>query len=218
MVLLRMQLMQRSISLAVALALGAIGVTVAGAQSRVATLQARPTNVTPVQNVFLSGGVSSGRDGERLTLQAKPCLTSSFRNLFNFRTGPGGRYLREYAPGINTLFRVRWVGRSAGVMVRQSPLLQLDETSAGSSRSASGVSARCGASGSRSRSARRPLGQGALGRPDRDVHQPGTERRLDGRRLQAPVPRGTQLRAVLTAAQASPCYLGSMSNPIRTQG
>jgi hypothetical protein len=61
------------------------------AQSRVATLQARPTNLAPTQNAFLTGGVSSGRNGEQLVLQAKPCGTTSFRNLFAFRTGPGGR-------------------------------------------------------------------------------------------------------------------------------
>jgi hypothetical protein len=32
------------------------------------------------------------------------------------------------------------------------------------------------------------------------------------------VPAGTVLRAVLPAAQARPCYLGTASNPVRTQG
>ena len=48
------------------------------------------------------------------------------------------------------------------------------------------------------------------------------ERRLDGRRLQAVGPRPARvLRAVLTAAQARPCYLGSVSDTqraLRTQG
>ncbi len=185
--------MQRSISfLAVALALGAIGVAVAGAQSRVVTIQARPTNLGPVQNVFLSGGVSSGRNGETLTLQAKPCAASSFRNLFVFRTGPGGRWLREYGPGINTVLRVRW-GKtfSNQVTVRQAPVVQLDETSPGEFEA--GVGSLGMMWRKRVEIQKREAGRWvkrALGRPDRDVHEPGTERRLDGCRLQALGPEG----------------------------
>ena len=192
----------------------------AAAQSRVVTLEARPTRLGPTQNAVLTGGVSSGRSGETLTLQARPCGTSSFRNLFVFKTGPGGRWLREYAPGINTVLRVRWRSAvSREVTVRQAPVVQIDETSPG----------------------RFEVGVGSLGmmwRKQVEIHRraggrwqrirsvtltdtyasPGSSGVWTDTEVRLRVPRGTQLRAVLTSAQARPCYLGSVSYAIRTQG
>jgi len=206
--------------LAVSIALGAVSVTVAGAQSRAVTLQARPTSLGPVQNVLLSGGVSSGRTGETLLLQAKPCASTSFRNVNELRTGPGGRWRSEYGPGINTVLRVRWKNAlSQPVMVRQAPLLQLDQTSPGEFE----------------------VGAGSLGmmwRKRVEIQQRQAGRWVRVRSVvltetyagvgssgvwtdadfKLSVPSGTVLRAVLTAAQARPCYLGSVSNPLRTQG
>ena len=203
-----------------ALVLAAATAASALAQSRAATLQARPTNLGPVQNVLLSGGVSSGRNGETLTLQAKPCGTSSFRNLFVFRTGPGGRWLREYSPGVNTVLRVRWKGVfSPPVTVRQAPIVQLDQTSA--SEFEVGV----GSLGMMWRK-RVEIQQRTGGRWVRlrtvvlteTYASPGQSGVWTDADFRLSVPPGTQLRAVLTAAQAKPCYLGSASNAIRTQG
>jgi hypothetical protein len=210
----------RRLAFALGIAVAAAATASALAQSRAATLAARPTNLGPTQNAFLSGAVSSGRNGETVTLQAKPCGTSSFRNLFVFRTGPGGRWLREYSPGVNTVLRVRWKGVfSPTVVVRQAPIVQLDQTSAGEFE----------------------VGVGSLGmmwRKRVDIQQrtggrwvrvrsvvltktyasPGSSGVWTDADFTLSVPVGTQLRAVLTAAQARPCYLGSASNAIRTQG
>jgi hypothetical protein len=200
--------------------LGVVVAASAVAQSRVATLQARPTNLGPTQNVLLSGGVSSGRNGETLTLQAKPCGSTTFRNLFVFRTGPGGRWLREYSPGVNTVLRVRWKGTfSRPVTVRQAPIVQLDQTSPGEFEVGVGslgmmwrkqveIQQRRGGSWVRLRSV-------VLTETYASPGQSGVWTDADFR---LSVPSGTQLRAVLTAAQAKPCYLGGASNPIRTQG
>jgi hypothetical protein len=195
-------------------------IAAAAAQSRTATLEARPTKLGPTQNVLLTGGVSSGRNGESLTLQAKPCGSSSFRNLFDFRTGPGGRWVREYSPGVNTVLRARW-GKtlSREVTVRQAPLVQLDETSTRQFEVGVGslgmmwrkrieIQQRRGGSWVRLRSV-------VLTETYASPGQSGVWTDADFRLA---VPPGTQLRAVLTSAQAKPCYLGSASNPVRVRG
>jgi hypothetical protein len=209
--------------LALAATLGALAVAVAAsaaAQSRGVTLQARPTNLGPTQNAFLTGGVSSGRTGETLMLQAKPCGSTSFRNLFVFRTGPGGRWSREYGPGVNTVVRVRWKGAfSAPVTLRQAPLVQLDQTSTREFEVGVGslgmmwrkrvdIQQRTGGRWVRVRSV-------VLTKTYSSPGQSGVWTDAD---FTLSVPRGTVLRAVLPAAQARPCYLGSVSNPLRTQG
>ena len=190
------------------------------AQSRAATLAARPTNLGPTQNALLSGGVSSGRNGETLTLQAKPCGTSSFRNLLVFRTGPGGRWLREYSPGVNSVLRIRWKGAfSAPVTLRQAPLVQLDQTSAGDFEV--GVGSLGMMWRKRVEIQRRTGGRWVRVRSvvlTETYASPGQSGVWTDANFRLSVPRGTQLRGVLTAAQARPCYLGSVSNPIRTQG
>ena len=192
----------------------------ATAQSRAVTLEARPTALGPTQNTFLSGGVSSGRNGETLTLQAKPCGSTSFRNLFVFKTGPGGRWLREYGPGVNTVLRVRWKGAfSAPVTLRQAPLVQLDETSAGEFEV--GVESLGMMWRKRVEVQRRTGGRWVRVRSvvlTETYASPGHSGVWTDAKFRLSVPRGTALRAVLTAAQAKPCYLGSASNSIRTQG
>jgi hypothetical protein len=202
------------VAAAAALALAAV----ASAQSGRVALEARPTKLGPVQNVLLTGGVSSGRTGETVTVQAKLCGTSSFRNLFVVKTSPGGRFTREWGPGINMELRAVWKGaRSRTILVRQAPVVQLDQTSPGEWE----------------------VGVGSLGMMWRKRVE--VQRRVGGRwtRVRTVVltdtytspgqsgvwtetefrmgfPRGTVLRAVLTAAEARPCYLGSVSNTVRT--
>jgi hypothetical protein len=192
----------------------------AAAQSRAVTLEARPTNLGPTQNALLTGGVSSGRTGETLTLQAKPCGATSFRNLFDFKTGPGGRWLREYAPGVNSVLRVRWKNAfSAPVILRQAPLVQLDETSAGEFEV--GVGSLGMMWRKRVEIQRRTGGRWVRVRSvvlTETYASPGQSGVWTDAKFRLSVPRGTALRAVLTAAQAKPCYLGSASNSIRAQG
>lgn len=219
MALRKLHLVRRVVVVLAATAVAAVAAS-AAAQSRALTLEARPTNLGPTQNVLLSGGVSSGRNGESLTLQAKPCGSTTFRNLFVFRTGPGGRWLREYSPGVNTVLRVRWKGAfSRLVTVRQAPLVQLDQTSARE------FEVGVGSLGMMWRK-RVEIQQRTGGRWVRlrsvvlteTYASPGSSGVWTDADFTLAVPPGTQLRAALTNAQARPCYLGSVSNAIRTQG
>jgi hypothetical protein len=211
--------LRRATAAGLALAILAVAAS-AAAQSRVVTLEARPTKLAPTQNAVLRGGVSSGRTGETLTLQAKPCGASSFRNVYQLRTGPGGRWLSEYGPGVNSVLRMRWKNTlSREVTVRQAPLVQLDQTSAGEFEVGVGsagmmwrkrveIQQRRGGSWVRLRSVLLT----------KTYASPGQSGVWTDANFRLSVPRGTVLRAVLPAAQAKPCYLGSASNPVRTTG
>jgi hypothetical protein len=189
----------------------------ASAQSGRVELAARPTNLGPVQNVLLTGGVSSGRTGETVTVQAKLCGTSSFRTLFVVKTAPGGRFTREWGPGINMELRAVWKGaKSRIITVRQSPFVQLDQTSPGEWEVGVGslgmmwrkrveIQRRVGSRWTRVRSV-------VLTETYTSPGQSGVWTDAD---FTMRLPKGTVLRAVLTAAQARPCYLGSISNTVR---
>jgi hypothetical protein len=192
----------------------------AAAQSPAVTLQALPTNLGPTQNALLTGGVSSGREGERVTLQAKHCGLSSFSNLFVLITGPGGRWQYEYSAGVNTVLRVRWRGAtSVPVTLRQAPLVQLDQTGVRQFEVGVGslgmmwrkrveIQQRKGSRWVRVRSV-------VLTETYASTGSSGVWTDAD---FTLAVPPGTVLRAVLPAVQAKPCYLPSVSNAVRTHG
>jgi len=202
------------VAAAAALALAAV----ASAQSARVALEARPTKLGPVQNVLLVGGVSSRRTGESVKVEAKLCGTSSFRTLFVVRTAPGGRFQREWGPGINMDLRAVWKGaRSRTITVRQAPLVQLDQTSAGEWEVGVGslgmmwrkrieIQRRVGSRWARVRSV-------VLTETYTSPGQSGVWTDADFRMA---VPKGSVVRAVLTAAEARPCYLGSASNTVRS--
>jgi len=216
-----MQLMLRSGVVSLVLTLAALAaVAVAGAQSPRVELSVRPTKLGPLQNALLTGAVSSGRTGESVVIQAKACGLTSFRNVRVIRTGPGGRWTQEFGPGVNTTLRAVWKGvRSAPVEVRQAPNVQLDQLSARE------FEVGVGSLGHMWRK-RVEIQRRAGGRWARlksvlltDTYtSPGSSGVWTDAHFTATLPRGTVLRAVLTAAQARPCYLRGVSNTVRTQG
>jgi hypothetical protein len=211
---------RRAVVLAIASALTGVAVVGAHAQSDRVALQVRPTKLGPVQNALLLGGVSSGGTGETVVVQAKDCGLSSFRNVLVVTTGPGGRWQREYGPGVNTVLRARWRGVvSAPVAVSQAPLLQLDQLSSREYEVGVGsvghmwrkrvkIQRRTGSSWETLRSV-------VLTETYSSPGQSGVWTDAD---FTLSVPVGSVLRAVLPADQARPCYLPTASSPVRTQG
>jgi hypothetical protein len=206
--------------LVIGAALAAVVAGAAAAQSQVVTLEARPTKLDPTENVLLIGRVSNGRSGETVTLQAKLCNQSTFRNLTAFKTAPAGHFRAEWSVGMNATLRVRWRGAvSRPVLVRQAPLIQLDQKSAREFEVGVGslglmwrkrveIQRRVG---SRWQLLRRvTLTDTAAG--------PGSSGVWTDASFRLSVPVGTPLRAVLTSAEARPCYLGVTSPVLRTQG
>jgi hypothetical protein len=210
---------KRGTAVLAAVLVGAVA-AVASAQSGRVALEARPTKLGPTQNVLLVGGVANRRSGETVTLQARECGLSSFRNVLQFRTSPGGRFQLEYSTGVKTDYRAKWRGAaSAPVTVRQAPLVQLDQKSA--KRFEVGI-------GSRGHMWRkRVVIQRRLGSRWEAVRavvltetytSPGQSGVWTDANFTLSVPTGSVLRAVLPVAQARPCYLPSTSNTVRTHG
>ncbi len=121
---------------------------------------------------------------------------------------------------MNATLRARWRGAvSRAVLVRQAPLVQLDQTSAREFEV--GVGSLGLMWRKRVEIQRRAGGRWQLVRRVvlTDTHAgPGSSGVWTDADFMLSVPVGTALRAVLTSAQARPCYLGSASNVIRTQG
>jgi hypothetical protein len=200
--------------------LGAFVATTASAQSKQVVLEARPTKLGPTQNAFLTGGVASGRSGEELTLQTRECGLTTFRNVLQFRSAPGGRFQLEYSTGVRTDYRVLWKGAaSAPVTVQQAPHLRLTQRSA--RRFEIGV-------GSRGHMWRKRVEiQQRVGSRWRALKtafltetftSPGQSGVWTEGGFTLSVPEGSIVRAVLPAAQARPCYLPGSSNTVRTHG
>jgi hypothetical protein len=203
---------------AAALAIALVGV--ASAQSGAVALQVRPTELRPTQSATLLGRISSRRSGEVVRIEARHCGQTSYRTVTQVRTPPGGTFRLEWAVGINATFRARWRGAvSRPVLVRQQPFVQIDQT--GASEFEVGVGSLGLMWRKRVEIQRRTGGRWQLVRRVTltDTHAgAGSSGVWTDADVRLSVPVGTQLRAVLTAAQARPCYLGSTSNVIRTQG
>ena len=205
------------------LGVAAVAVAVAAtadAQSTQIAMEARPTKLQPTQNVLLIGRISSPTSGETVTLQGKLCGQSSYRNLTAFNTAPGGVFRVEWSVGMNATLRARWRGAtSRPVLVRQAPLIQLDQTSAREFEV--GVGSLGLMWRKRVEIQRRVSGRWQLVRRvtlTDTAAGPGSSGVWTDASFRLAVRPGTQLRAVLTAAEARPCYLGVTSPVLRTQG
>jgi hypothetical protein len=190
----------------------------AQAQSRQVTLDVRPTRLAPTQNALLSGRVSSGRTGETVTIQLRYCAQSTFRNLVAVRTAPGGVFQLQHSPGMNGTLRARWKGAvSPAVAVRKAPFLQLDETGPGAFEV--GVGSLGLMWRKRVEIQRRSAGGWSTVRSvtltDTEAG-PGSGGVWTSAHFRLAAPPGTLLRAVLTAREARPCYMGTTSAPLRT--
>ena len=192
----------------------------ADAQSNQIAMEARPTKLQPTQNVFISGRISSRSSGETVTVQGMLCGQSSYRNLTAVKTSAGGVFRLEWAVGMNATLRARWRGAtSRPVLVRQSPLLQLDQTSANQFEVGAGSLGMMWRK--RVEIQRRTGGRWQLARRvtlTDTATSPGSSGVWTSAHFRLAVPRGTQLRAVLTTAEARPCYLGTTSRALTTQG
>jgi hypothetical protein len=205
-----------------AFALAAIVAVEAGASSADAepsarvTLGARPLVLAPNGVLTVFGAIDSNREGEIVTIQTKDCGMSTYTGVASATTVGGGSYRAEFRPNIGTQVRARWKGAtSAPVAIRQQPLVQLFKRP--------GRSFEVGVSSKGQFWHKRVLFQVRRGgwRTMKSVlltetaSSPGAPFVFTSARFKASVPRGTQIRAVLPAVQARPCYLAAVSALIR---
>jgi hypothetical protein len=181
------------------------------------TLVVLPTIISdPGQRMTIYGSVSSGKAGEKVTVQFKACglLPLQFRDAFETTTTAGGGYsfaqLRPFNLGVSGVYRALSGGDvSAETQVQQRAAVYLRPRPGGRFQVAVG--------GKVSFWRRYVL----LQRFERRRGVWITMRRIvldegwDTPPFRPALPKGTQIRAALPLSQARPCYLAGYS-PIRT--
>jgi hypothetical protein len=180
------------------------------------TLAARPLVLQPNAPLTLSGAIDSGREGEVVTIQTKDCGFSTYTGVASATTGARGTFTAEIRPNIGTEVRALWSGAtSPPIAIRQQPLVQVFKRA--------GRTFEIGVSSKGQFWHKRVFFQIRRGswKTMKSVlltdtaSSPGAPFVFTSAKFQASVPRGTQVRAVLPAAQARPCYLAATSAVIR---
>ena len=201
-------------------ALGAAGSAAADeAQRARVEVNVRPAALGALQNAQLSGRVSSGREGELVKLQVKPCSMPGYQTFNTLRTTGGGTFRQEYGPGINASVRAVWKGvASAPIAMRQAPRVQLDQR--GPTRFEVGIGS-LGWMWRKKVSIQRREGSSWVTLKRVAVTEThytpgyGSGTWTEGE-FSATVPAGSTLRAVLPATEAKPCYRAGYSNTLQT--
>jgi hypothetical protein len=182
------------------------------------TLSARPTTLRAGQTSVMFGAVSSGRGDEEVTIQAKDCGQKTFTGVVALRTDEGGSFHTQFGRFINSTVRAVWNGEaSPTIQLRQQPRVVIARRSAGrfavavvSSwtfwRKKIQVQRRIGSRWTTVRTVTL-TDQSAPG---------GSSTTWSEEEFRMRVPRGTMLRAMLTADQAKPCYIAAASDTVRS--
>jgi hypothetical protein len=203
-------------AIAAALLAASRGDQAAAVPSARVTLAARPLVLAPNAPLTLSGQIDSGRDGEIVTIQAKDCGLTTYTGVESATTGARGTFTAEFRPNIGTEVRALWSGAtSPPIAIRQQPLVRVVKQA--------GRTFEVGVSSKGQFWHKRVLFQIRRGgwKTMKSVlltdtaSSPGAPFVYTSAEFRASVPRGTQVRAVLPAAQARPCYLAAVSDTIR---
>jgi hypothetical protein len=217
----------------IAIALGAAGLVLAstatadpshrpagvtGAAVDRVSLTARPTTIGGLQPALLFGAVSSGRENEEVTIQAKDCGQRSFLGVAAVQTHAGGTFNLEFSRAITTTIRAAWRDAvSAPITIRQQ--IRIDFSRLGSGKFSVSAVGRASLWRKKMQIQRR---QGGKWRTVRIVSlsdsgaAPGSPYVWNTAKFAMKVPRGSVLRAMLPLAQAKPCFLAGTSRTLTT--
>jgi hypothetical protein len=181
------------------------------------TMTARPTTLRPNQPSTLFGAVSSGRADEEVTIQARDCGQKTFTGVAAILTHDGGTWNTQFSRSINSTIRAVWNGEATPTIeLRQQANVVLRRRSAG--RFAAAVASRWTFWRKKAQIQRRVGGRWRTVRTvtltDTFAHS-GTGSTWTEAEFRMRMPKGTSLRAMVTADQAKPCYLAAASDPIR---
>jgi hypothetical protein len=212
-------------ALTVVLAVSALAATLgatAGAQGGGVSIAARPAVAPSFGPITLFGAVGSGQGGEPVTIEIKDCGLPQvgYRGVIELDTEPGGRWQTEYYPGITTSIRAAWKNTtSPAIDVKQAARVLIRRVPSTRKTFEISISGKLGFWG------RKALFQQRVGSSWKTIKTVRlTEQGGVGNagiiwtsvRFKATVPRGKQVRGLLPAASAKPCYLSGASNPMRT--
>ena len=181
------------------------------------TIFARPTVVgLGRMTTTLFGSVANGRGGQLVDIQAKDCGQRFFRGVAGTQTRDGGQWTTEYLPGITTSLRAVWNGHaSAPVAIRSEATVSLRRARGAYEV---GINAKMQFWHRRVLIQQRRQGSWRTVRSVLLTKQGATTGWAyvyTSGSFRMSIPRGAQIRAVLPANQARPCYLASISNTLR---
>ena len=188
------------------------------------TIFARPTVLGRNQVATLLGSAEGAGAGDIVTIEAKPCGQTAFREAFEAHAQAGGGWTMQAAPTISTTLRAAWKGaRSATVTIQTRPWVQLRYRP----RSSKGFGFEVAVTSVLQFWRRHVVIQRLDRRLGRwsDIKKvvlaksgaaPGSAYVWSSAEFSTAVPRGTLVRAVFPLSQARPCYLAGYSNQLRT--
>ena len=185
------------------------------------TIVARPTTITYGGASTLIGRISTGRSGERVTVQAQPCGSNSFTNAGSVTTTTDGAWTFATRPNKTTVYRARWRNAtSPALTVKVRPRVTLRKLTRG--RFTTRVLAAQSFAGKvvvfqrfAVRTQRWVRVRFVVLRAGGTVTLPLNPTTLSRATFRARVRAGTRIRVVLGQAQAGTCYVASRSNVVR---
>jgi len=188
-----------------------------GDMNEAVTLSARPAVAAADGPITLFGAISEPKVGELVTVLAKECgIATGFRAVAGAQTTASGAWTVDYRPRSTTVLRAVWgSSKSPDVTVKQRAGVQLVSRPGRTFRvSVYGIVPLDGKRVTIERfdSARR------LWRYVQTVvvHSASYGEYAEKTGVRIRVPQGTTLRAVLSLAQAKPCYLAGVSPIVRS--
>jgi plastocyanin len=182
------------------------------------SLTAAPPTVAYGQSVTLSGVVSSGAAGERVTVDAMECGKTSFTRIGTATSTASGAWTSTTKPVMNTIYRANWKNtKSAQLSEKVRPVVTLKRVRARRfSTSVTAAQSFVGRYVVLQRYARTRRVWKTVKRVTLRSVKPGTApTMISTASFRARVARGTRLRALLTQAQAGTCYAAARSRTIK---
>ena len=181
-------------------------------------LVAQPQLVGYGSATTLAGGVSTQKQGEKVSILAGPCGQNPSTPAVSLETGSGGTFNAPVKPTVTTLYQARFKNATSGVVaVRVRPAVRLRKvgarrysvraTAAQSFAGRIAVFQRRRSTGAWTALRRVTLRQVATGAPPTIV---------SGATFRARVRAGSRVRIVLPQSQVGACYVAGVSNTIRS--
>jgi hypothetical protein len=181
------------------------------------TIFARPLVLGWAKTATLLGTVEGAGPDDIVTIEVKDCGSTFFTTFSELHPNAGGGWTTPAATGITSSYRALWRGQaSPTVTIRQRANVALERRRAGGGFLAS-VVARKSFWRKRVQIQRRERGAWRVVRTVTLTDSVGStgEVSVSQVELRLRVPKGTQLRALLPAAQSAPCYARSVSATVR---
>jgi hypothetical protein len=210
--------MRRLIAITVT-AVGVLAATAGAATQDTLSLAANPTLVVYGKTTALSGTLSPAKANQNVTVQGQECGKPNYAKVTTVKTAATGAFTATVTPTVATNYQARQKATvSSAVAVKVKPVVQLVRVARGSYT----VKVTAGQSLTNkivlfqrySKLKKRWLGVKKVTLTTATAGTPKPTM-ITSAAFKARVARLARVRAVLSAAQAAPCYVASISNIVR---